>query len=198
MGLKLEYSLGQTPLAEEELEALRIPSIATRSDLDEFEQRNIEDAIEWSLSRTFKLQQILSVPFLLEVHRQMFDTVWQWAGQLRRSNKNIGVDKFQISQEVKYLLEDCHFWIENETYLPDEIAVRFKHRLVKIHMFPNGNGRHARLCADILISHGFKKPVFTWSRRNLSPSGASRKQYLSAIYQADEGDIHPLLRFARS
>ncbi len=198
MGLELSYIYGQTPISEEEKEGLLIKTISIRSELDEFEQQNIEYAIEWTLKQNFGVDKILTVGFISEVHKRMFNRIWEWAGTFRKTNKNIGVDKFQISQELRVLLDDCKYWIENETFSADEIAVRFKHRLVKIHPFPNGNGRHSRLCADILVSHVFKKKVFSWGGFNLIKPGDSRKKYLEAIYKADQEDIEPLISFARS
>lgn len=198
MGLELNYINGQTPISEEEKEGLLIKTISTRDELNEFEQQNIESAIEWTLKQNFSVDKILTIDFILEVHKRMFNKIWEWAGTFRKTNKNIGVDKFQISQDLKILLDDCKYWIENDTFLNDEIAIRFKHRLVKIHPFPNGNGRHSRLCADIFISHVFKKKVFSWSGSNLIKPGDSRKKYIEAIYKADKGNIKPLINFARS
>ena len=197
MGLKIQYFDGQTPLDEDEKEGLLIKTISTRGELDEFEQSNIQQAIEWTIKNKFTKDQILTENFILFIHKKMFSEVWNWAGTKRKSNKNIGVDKYQISVEVKNLLEDCKFWIENETYNSDEIVIRFSHRLVKIHLFPNGNGRHSRLIADILISNVFDKPVYSWGRYDLTKSGDIRREYLNAIYEADKGNIQPLINFAR-
>lgn len=198
MGLDFEYIEGQSPIDEDEKVGLIIETISTRGELDEFEQKNIENAISWTLSRNYKLEEILSEKFMLEVHKRMFGEVWKWAGKFRKSNKNIGVDKFKIQTELRKLIDDCKYWIDHKVFEPDEIAVRFKHRLVQIHLFPNGNGRHARLCADILISQGLKKPIFTWGRTNLSKKGELRKEYLEAIYAADDGSYKLLIEFARS
>ncbi len=198
MGLELDYIKGQTPLEEEEKEELKIKTISTRGELDEFEQANIEEAIEWSLKKRNSHEKILTVKFIKDVHIRMFSEVWGWAGTFRRTNKNIGVDKYLIEQELRVLLDDCKFWIENKTYPVDEIAIRFKHRLVKIHPFPNGNGRHSRLCADILASHALNQSVFTWSGNNITDKGETRTKYLEAIYQADQENIKPLIKFARS
>jgi Fic-DOC domain mobile mystery protein B len=198
MGLKLEYIEGQTPLDEDEKEGLLIKTISTRGELDEFEQANIQEAIEWTMKNKFTGREIISYDFILLVHKKMFDEVWEWAGTKRKTNKNIGVDKFQISTELKILFEDCTYWIDNKTFNPDEIAIRFSHRLVKIHIFPNGNGRHSRLMADIMISNFFNKSVFTWGRTDLSKGGGVRKRYLEAIYNADKGHMQPLIDFARS
>ena len=128
----------------------------------------------------------------------MFKKVWRWAGTYRKSNKNIGVDKFEIPMQLRLLLDDTKYWIENKTFPEDEIALRFSHRLVKIHLFPNGNGRHSRLIADILINKGFGKDEFTWGSINLTHMGNVRTTYLNALKKADEGDYKDLLNFARS
>lgn len=197
MGLELNYIPNQTPISEEENEGLLIKTISTRSELDEFEQQNIESAVEWTLRQNFNSNKILTNNFMLEVHKRMFNRTWKWAGTIRKTNKNIGVEKFQITQELKKLFDDCKYWIENDTFLSDKIAIMFKHRLVSIHPFPNGNGRHSRLCADILISHVFKEKVFSWGALNLTKPGESRKLYLEAIHAADQGNIEPLIVFAR-
>ncbi|TFH38375.1 MAG: mobile mystery protein B [Bacteroidia bacterium] len=198
MGLELEYIKGQTPLEEEEKEELKIKTISTRGELDEFEQANIEKAIEWSLKSNPHHDKILTVDFIKEVHKRMFSEVWGWAGRFRKTNKNIGVDKYQIEVELTKLMDDCKFWIENKSFSEDEIAIRFKHRMVKVHPFPNGNGRHSRLCADILISKGLNKKIFTWGSKNISDQGETRAKYLKAIYEADKENIQPLIEFART
>lgn len=198
MGLESIYINGQTPLDEEEKEDLKIKTISTRGELDEFEQANIEKAIEWTLKINPSYDKILSVAFIKEVHKRMFSEVWGWAGTFRKTNKNIGIDKYQIEIELTALMADCKFWIENKIFAEDEIAIRFKHRLVKIHPFTNGNGRHSRLCADILISKGLKGKVFTWGSQNITEKGVTRSKYLNAIYEADKENIIPLLDFART
>ncbi len=198
MGLELEYIKGQTPIEEEEKDELRIKTISTKGELDEFEQANIENAIEWSLKSNPSYEKILTVEFIKEVHKRMFGDVWGWAGTFRKTNKNIGADKFQIEQELTKLMDDSIFWIKNRTFAEDEIAIRFKHRLVKVHPFPNGNGRHSRLCADILISKGLKQKIFTWGSKNISDQGETLSKYLKAIYEADNENIEPLLEFART
>ena len=198
MGLALDYHEGQTPLEEEEKEGLLIPTIATRDELDEFEQRNIEQAIEWSIRRTFKAETIFTEAFIKTVHKQMYGEVWAWAGEYRQSNKNIGVDKWQIATALRSLLDDVKYWIEEATWSSDEIAIRFKHLLVSIHCFPNGNGRHSRLMADIVAEQIFKLPHYTWGAADLVKQGDPRQAYLKAIRSADRGDIQPLIHFARS
>ena len=198
MGLNLEYIYGQTPLEEEEKDELKIPTIATRGELDEFEQQNIEESIQWLLTKSLNTKTIFSEQFIKDLHKRMFGNVWTWAGKFRKTNKNIGVDKWQIPTALKKLLDDTLYWIENSTFLPDEIAVRFKHRLVSIHCFPNGNGRHSRLMADIIIDKIFKLPVFTWGAEDLVKQSETRIKYLKAIREADKDNFKPLIFFARS
>jgi Fic-DOC domain mobile mystery protein B len=198
MGLEVEYIDGQTPLDEEEKEGLLIPTIATRRELDEFEQKNIEQAIQWVLTRSLKLETIFTEKFVCNLHKRMYGDVWAWAGAFRKTNKNIGVDKWQIPTELKYLLDDAKFWYKNETFPPDELAVHFKHRIVSIHCFPNGNGRHSRLMADIIIEKIYKRPVFSWGASNLANSSNIRNDYLKAVKEADKGDYSLLLAFSRS
>lgn len=198
MGLELEYGDGQTPLDQNELLGLKTPSITTKGELDEMEQNNIEEAQLWLLGRKLTYQQILSPNFITSLHKRMYGNVWNWAGELRKINKNLGIPFYQIPSELKQLLDDTQFWIENNTFHPDEIAIRFKHRIVSIHCFSNGNGRHSRLMADILIEKIFKQALFTWGMSDLSAENNARSNYLKAIKLADKHAYSELLKFARS
>jgi Fic-DOC domain mobile mystery protein B len=198
MGLDLEYTEGQTPLDEEEKVGLLIPTIATRGELDEFEQQNIEEAIQWVLGKTLKPEAIFTEDFIRKLHKRMYGDVWTWAGEFRKSNKNLGIDFWQIPTVLRQLLDDAIYWYGQKTYNPDEMALRFKHRIVSIHCFSNGNGRHSRLMADIIIEKIYKKPVFSWGTANLSKENHPRKDYLNAVKLADTGDYSSLMSFARS
>lgn len=197
MGLNFKYHDGQTPLDEDEKEGLKIKTIATQGELNEFEQLNIENAIQWLLSNKIKPQTVLTEKFIKKLHQKMFGDVWKWAGVFRKTNKNIGVDWYQIGIDLKCLLDDTQFWVSNNTYNAEEIAIRFKHRLVAIHCFPNGNGRHSRIMADIMMETIFKKEIFTWHQSNLIQANAIRKEYILALKQADKGNIKPLIEFAK-
>ncbi|HNV99111.1 MAG TPA: mobile mystery protein B [Chitinophagales bacterium] len=198
MGLELDYIFGQTPLDEDEKDALLIDSIVTRGELDEFEQLNIEEAVAWSLGQNFKIEELFTEYFMKHVHKKMFGNVWEWAGKFRKTDKNIGVDKNQITIELKKLIDDTRHWIEHDTYEPDEITIRFKHRLVSIHCFPNGNGRHSRLLADMIVEKIFGREVFSWGAHDLAPAGSTRKKYIDALRAADKGDYTLLIAFSRS
>lgn len=198
MGLENEDIFAQTPLDENEKEGLRNTSVNTRWELDQLEQVNIEKALAWTIHHRFKEDQILNIEFIKKLHQRMLGDVWDWAGTFRRSDKNLGVEWTKIEVELRMLLDDTRYWISNLTYDPDETVIRFKHRLVKIHCFPNGNGRHSRLMADILIEKVFNREVFTWNRSILVKPDEKRREYIQAIIRADQGDITPLIRFARS
>lgn len=198
MGLDLDYQNGQTPLDEEEKIGLRIGLITTRGELDEYEQQNIEIAFQWVLDRNFKPDDVFTEDFICSIHKRMYGEVWSWAGDFRKTNKNIGVAFWQIPAQLRQLLDDARFWYEYNVYPPDEMALRFKHLLVSIHCFSNGNGRHSRLMADIIIEKIYKQPVFTWGAANLTKASDTRKEYLKAVKAADNGDYSLLLDFARS
>lgn len=198
MGLAFTYIPGQTPLDESETQGLLVPGIQTQAELNEFEQQNIEDAVLWSLKRSFRPAEVFSEAFIRRVHRNMFGNVWNWAGEFRQSDKNLGINKWQISTALKCLLDDALYWQQMQVYSPDEAALRFKHRLVSIHCFCNGNGRHSRLLADIITNKLWGNPVFSWGRCDLARQSGARSRYLHALRAADAGDILPLLRFARS
>lgn len=184
-----------TPLTPEERDQLIPAYITLRSELNEAEQINIAQANRW-LGRA-RRRDVLDDVFLRELHKRMFGEVWKWAGQYRLTARNIGIDAYRIPTEVRTLVDDVRFWIVNATYAPDEIAVRFSHRLVSIHPFPNGNGRMSRLVGDLLAMQ-LGQPRFTWGRANLVDAGETRRAYVAALRAADADDIDPLLIFARA
>jgi Fic-DOC domain mobile mystery protein B len=183
-----------TPLIHEEQAQIVPTYITNRAQLNEAEQLNITEADLWAFTRT---RDVLSQAFLKSLHKRMFRRVWKWAGVFRTTERNLGIEPYRISVELRTLLDDVTYWVEHRTYPPDEIAVRFHHRLVFIHPFPNGNGRHARLAADLLVvTLGQKR--FTWGSANLVEAAAVRAAYIGALRAADAHDIEPLLAFARS
>jgi Fic-DOC domain mobile mystery protein B len=198
MGLTIVYIEGQTPLDDDEKEGLRIPSITTREELDEFEQLNIEKAIQWTFGKKISVEQLFSEKFIKELHKRMYGEVWKWAGTFRTSEKNLGIKNYLIAIELKQLLDDAIFWKENNTYSPSELAIRFKHRLVSIHCFANGNGRHSRLMADLIMEKLYDSNFFSWGSSNLVKATEIRSNYIQAVRKADNNDIEPLITFAKS
>lgn len=183
-----------TPLTPDEKKGL-IPSYITlRRELNEAEQLNITAGEEWAFSRK---RDVLDDAFLKLLHKKMFGDVWRWAGKLRTTPRNIGVEAWDISPKLRDLIEDARYWVSHATFTPDEIAVRFHHRLVLIHPFPNGNGRLSRLATDLLLVNlGY--PRFTWGQINLVDASKTRHQYVEALRAADGHDLNLLLVFVRS
>jgi Fic-DOC domain mobile mystery protein B len=188
---------GNTPLSPEE-QADLIPDLTTKEELNEWERQNILEAYSWALDlKNLHRQDPLTEPYVRELHLRMFDQTWKWAGTYRSTEKNIGIPHFQIRDSLGVLLGDARYWTEHNTFEPDELAVRFHHRLVSIHPFANGNGRHARLMADIMVQR-LGRPPFTWAGADIVQAGDFRRSYIEALRAADKNDIQPLLVFARS
>lgn len=196
------YPEGATPLEATEAEGLRLPHITNREQLNKWEQENILDAELKFFSR--KQRDILSEGFMLRVHKQMFGNVWKWAGKYRTSEKNIGVPPWEVAVAVRGLCEDVKLWIRSVSDMTDaaddadNLAARFHHRLVSIHPFANGNGRHARMMADLLLVHALGRNRFTWGRIDLTQSGSMREAYLEALRAADRRDYSKLFAFVRT
>lgn len=183
-----------TPLEADEREGL-IPSYITlRRELNEAEQANIAAAMKWLSSRK---RDVLDEAFLRTLHKRMFGQVWRWAGEYRLTPRNIGVEAWRIPMDMAQAIDDARYWVSNNTFAPDEIAVRFSHRLVAIHPFPNGNGRFSRLVGD-LLARQLGRPPFTWGRTSLVDAGATRRAYVEALRAADDHEITALLAFART
>lgn len=185
---------GATPLDPDELEGLKFDHITTRSELDELEQVNITQGLRW-LSRQ-RGGDILDDDFVRKLHARLFGDVWEWAGTYRLREKNIGIDPLYIGVHLRQLLGDAQYWAKHGTYKPLEAAARFHHRMVQIHPFPNGNGRHARIATDIFLQHYFDHPPIEWaSGFNLQADGQRRIAYIAALRAADRGEFDLLRQF---
>ena len=185
---------GATPLDPDEMKGLKHRHVTTRGELDHLEQANIQNGMQW-LKKNRK-KEILNEKFVRDLHRKLFGEVWKWAGIFRMTEKNIGVDPREIAVSLRMLLDDVCYWIDNKTYSPEEMAIRFHHRLVLIHLFPNGNGRHARIMTDALLKLLEKPPIDWAGGRDLQDMGIRRKEYLTALRAADQGNYAPLFEFA--
>lgn len=193
--MEFSYPEGATPIESDEAEGLIPQHITLQRELNEWEALNILEASKWAWKST--PTNLLSDQYIRSLHKRMFEQTWTWAGSYRVTGKNIGVPAFEISEQVHNLCEDVKLWVEESVYPADELAIRFHHRLVWIHPFPNGNGRHARLMADLLVRQLGQK-LFSWGNSNLIKAGDFRNQYLAALCCADKGNIEPLISFARN
>lgn len=194
----IEYAPGSTPLDPDELLGLIPDYISTQGELNTLEQSNILEAKTWIFNK--KPKNILTDTFMIDLHKRMFKDVWKWAGRYRTSDKSIGVHWQQISVQMKLLMSDAQYWIENRVYSWDEIGARFHHRLVAIHAFPNGNGRHARLATEAVLAAN-AQAIFTWGsktyRENLDQVSALRTEYIEALREADQRRFQKLIEFVR-
>lgn len=185
---------GSTPLDPDEMEGLLHKHVTTRGELDQLEQANIVEGMNWLKKQ--KRPDVLTEGFACELHKRLFGKVWKWAGSFRRTEKNIGIDPVQIAIQLRQLLDDARFWIENGTYPPKELAARFHHKLVYIHLFPNGNGRHARIMADALLTKLMDEPAIDWAGGyRLESMNERRDQYIAALRDADGHDFDALFAF---
>ena len=190
--MKFEYAPGATPIDPDEETGLIPAHLTLQRELNEYEEANILEATEWLFAR--RRGDPLDDRFIYAVHSRMFNQTWKWAGQPRRSDKNLGVSWVEIGTRLRQLLGDVRAQIEHQAYSPMEIAARYHHRLVAIHVFPNGNGRHARLMADLLLTE-LVGQHFEWGRGSLFEATELRMHYIAALRAADSGDIQPLLAF---
>lgn len=190
----IEHDDAATPLTPAERDGLIPAYITHRHELNEAEQQGVLATDRWVFERR---RQILSERFLLGLHKRMFGQVWRWAGRFRTTERNIGVPAYRIGVDLAQLLGDARYWIYHQTFCYDEIAARFHHRLVEIHCFPNGNGRHARLATDALLAD-LSQPRFSWGQQNLVSATETRRAYVTALRAADAHDLTPLLAFVRS
>ena len=184
---------GATPLSPEDLEGLIPGHIRTRRELDEWENRNVLKARTWAMSRR---RQVLDEEFAKHLHRRMFNETWEWAGQYRKTEKNIGIAPEQLHQgAVRNLCEDTKARLIAGEGVADA-AIWFHHRLTVIHPFANGNGRHARLITELLLLSHDHAP-FTWGMGDLSHAGDVSACYINALQEADKGDFRSLKKFVR-
>lgn len=189
-----EEPYGSTPLDPDEKAGLKFKHVTTKGELNHLEQANIQKGLRWLEGR--KTKDILNEAFLCELHKKLFGEVWTWAGQLRKTEKNTGIDPRQITVQLRQLLEDARFWVDHGTYPPLEIAARFHHKLVYIHLFPDGNGRHARIIADAVLTKLLNHEAIDWSGgHDLQSMNERRREYIDALRAADQAELSPLLAF---
>ena len=187
-----------TPLAHEELLGLIPTWIATRSDLNLAEFTNVNAAQTTPSWQKMPTEKLLDDLQLRRLHKAMFGNVWVWAGQYRTRNMNIGFDFARVALEVRNLLEDARFWFrESSTEQLEADACQLHHRLVSIHPFANGNGRHARFYTDLILQSK-SLPAFSWGGANLVDPSDNRSRYITALQLADRGDLTALKEFVRS
>jgi Fic-DOC domain mobile mystery protein B len=190
MAIELEYPEWSTPLETEELDELIPGHITTQGQLNEWEALNIAKWLTWAYASRWDM---LTEAFCKKLHRAMFDETWKWAGEFRRTNKNIWCDWHLVGIELRKTLDDVRYWMENKTFPIHEIALRAHHKLVYVHPFPNGNGRFCRAMADVLVARAGKPPLLWNDFWNLVDQADVRKRYIESLRKADNGDYSALI-----
>ncbi len=197
MNLELHEPTGVTPLTRDEMLDLKARHITTRGELNELEGENIIEGLTW-LDRRPKSFDILTDDSARESHKRLFGQVWDWAGIYRQTEKNIGVQVWCISTEMRICLEDARYWRENSTYEPLEATARFHHKLVWVHPFANGNGRWARIAADTYLTTIDKDIFLDWSGGGtLTANSEHRARYIAALNAADGSEFGPLIELVK-
>jgi Fic-DOC domain mobile mystery protein B len=153
-------------------------------------------------SRKSRMPGMLSIDYLQELHRQMLGEVWQWAGEIRANDlQNAFASPVpDIRPQLAMLyLDATEHWLQDDRMTPDEFTVRVHHRVVKVHPFRNGNGRHSRLLADLVLEKHFRLAPFTWGgNAGLGNTDPNRETYLEGLKAADKGDYEPLMKLCRA
>lgn len=191
----LNQPMGASDLTPDELKGLKVPGITTHRELNEVEAVNIEQGLLWldQRPRTFDL---LTDDAAKEIHLRLFGGVWKWAGEYRQTGKNIGVNVGHISTEMRYCLDDARMWLDREVYPLPELLARFHHRLVKIHPYPNGNGRWSRIMTDELLRRIDDDRYLNWSRGgSLQTENTHRRRYIDALRAADQYNFDLVTEF---
>jgi len=192
--MKFDSPEGATPLSPDDMADLKFAHITTRGELDELEQANITEGLMWLNRR--RGGDILDSTFVRTLHTRLFGDVWGWAGALRLREMNIGIEPYLISEQLHALLGNARYWVKKDVYPPLEAAARFHHRMVEIHLFTNGNGRHARIAADIYLNDYFDHPAIDWAAGyDLQTQNERRDNYIKALQKADRGEFDILLEF---
>lgn len=170
--------------------------LSTRFELAAWEQANMAKALAW-LEQRRRRGSVLSSRFMRTIHKKMFDETWDHAGRYRKAKSERGAPGWTVSTRVEDVIARTRGWIQMGAYPPDEIAIRFHHRMTEVHPFERGNGRVTRMMTDALLVELGQVP-FTWGAKLGLSAAELRDRYVAALRIADNDQIHPLLDFARS
>ena len=185
--LNMRQEDGQTPI--DDISGLKL-NITTQEELNRAEYENYKKAYqEYRLKKITPNLAPFTFSWLCQVHFEMLGDVWEWAGEIRRSEKTIGFPCHKIGSSIHQLLDELQQW-EKEKIPITEITVRLHFHLVTIHPFENGNGRWARLAANIYLRKngvGF----INWPAQ-MDEIKTFRPKYIEALKRAEKGNLDPL------
>jgi Fic-DOC domain mobile mystery protein B len=185
---------GETPI--DDLSGLKVKGITTRAELNFLEAANIEKVVAKYLTvRPSRRTAKFNYEWTLKLHKEMFGDVWRWAGVPRMHALNIGLASHVIPENLAMLLQDMESWPGFGIDFVEQ-AARLHHRAVQIHPFENGNGRWARMLANIWLKHN-RQPLTLWPEHVIGATSEARARYLEAIKKADGGEYEDLIAMHR-
>ncbi len=185
---------GQTPIAD--ISGLRIKGITTRAELDVAEAENIRKAmVKYFGKRLTRRSARFDLSWAKRLHKQMFGEVWNWAGEFRSYDLNLGFPWGRIECSLQVLLENLASWNQYGVSVLEQ-AVRLHYESVNIHPFRDGNGRWSRMLASVWL-HLHRHSITEWPAELSGGESKIRGQYLAAIQAADRGDHLSLLELHR-
>ncbi len=184
---------GETPI---DISGLKVSGVTNRQELSVVEAENVRKAIVKYLGGSLTRRTAkFDLSWMLKLHHEMFGDVWEWAGQTRTSNLNLGSPWHQLSIQLQNLCDDLAYWKMNWRDTIEQ-AAHLHHRAVQIHPFPNGNGRWSRLLANMWLKL-HKQPLTEWPEEVIGATSVIREEYLAAVRAADSGDYAPLIELHR-
>jgi len=182
---------GATPI--DDASGLNQRQIRTIPELNEAEALNIVAAEEWI--RDGRVGNVFQLGFYRGLHRRMLGDVWDWAGEFRVTNPNIGVPYHEAPMRLQQASLDFEAQFEADVVPFLEFIANYHHRLVWVHPFKNGNGRWARLACDVVAIRLRKEAPIVWATGDLVLASQERTRYIAALRAADQGDNQPLIEY---
>ena len=182
---------GETPIND--ISGLILRNVTTRSQLNDLEAENIRKAVVIYLAaKPTKRQAPFTLNWIYKLHQQMFGYVWAWAGTKRTVELNFGVPVHQIDVLLQNMLDTLEYRRRSDAIDMLEESARLHHQAVYIHPFLNGNGRWARLLANIWLARN-DSPITFWPDQAVGNKSIIRDEYLEAIRAADAGNFALLI-----
>lgn len=135
----------------------------------------------------------LSTSLILEIHKIAFSELYDWAGKWRKTEVYVGQlippKPNKVLHSMYQFLDNLNFKIsisKNRTEHIDSL-VYAHYEFIKIHPFNNGNGRTGRILMNLVALKFGYKPLELYHRE-----GQSRKLYINAMKDADNGNFNTL------
>ncbi len=139
--------------------------------------------VKYLAARPTRRQAPFTFAWAVQLHREMFRTVWRCAGEVRVGELNVGAS-------LRGLMDDVVYSRDTPGGDVAEQAVVLHHRAVRISPFQGGNGRWARMMSNIYLRH-MGAEITVW------PESVVRDEYAAAMLAADDQDYDLLKELHR-